>query len=169
MTMKPIRFKLFLCCILTMPMAVWAEQPTVRVEPSHLQGPRVLESQTATAVVRDYLQCWQSMRTALEQNRADLLDADFVGIARDKLANTVREQSAMGIHTRYLDRSHDLRIVFFSPDGLSIQLIDNVEYEEQVLDHDKLLSSQHVRARYIVVLSPAERSWRVRIFQGQSE
>ena len=81
----------------------------------------------------------------------------------------MQQQAALGIKTRYHDRSHDLRIVFYSPEGLSIQLIDNVEYDEQVIDHDKVLTTQRVRARYIVVLTPAEVQWRVRIFQGEPE
>lgn len=154
---------------LATPAALLADQPAVRVEPATLHGPRPLEEQTATAVVRDYLESWESLRGALGQNRADLLDPDFVGIARDKLANAIQEQSALGMRTRYLDKSHDLRIVFYSPEGLSVQLVDNVEYDVQVLDHEKLLTSQHVHARYIVVLTPAEMRWRVRIFQEERE
>jgi predicted PhzF superfamily epimerase YddE/YHI9 len=73
----------------------------------------------------------------------------------------------LGIHTRYLERSHDLQIVFYSPEGLSIQLTDTVEYEEQVLDHDKVLATKPIRKRYLVVLAPAEVRWRVRIFQAE--
>lgn len=146
-----------------------AQQPTVRVEPTHLEGPRPLNEQTRTAVVRDYVEAWQSMRGALEQNRADLLDRDFVGTAKDKLADTIGEQVTTGISTRYVDQSHDLQIVFYSPEGLSIQLLDKVEYEVQVLDHGKLLSSQREQARYVVVMSPSEVRWRVRVFQEAPE
>jgi hypothetical protein len=149
------------------PLAFCADQATVRVEPSNLSGPRTLEKQTSTAVIRDYLQSWQSMGAALNQNRADLLAADFVGTAKKKLAETVDQQTKMGIHTSYQDRSHDLQIVFYSPDGLSVQLIDDVEYEQQVFDHDRLLTSQPVHTRYIVVLTPAEMRWQVRILQAQ--
>ena len=167
--MKTIKLKLIVSLAFAMPFVLLAQQPSVRVEPFNLQGLRPLQQQTSTAVVRDYLQSWHSMRAALEQNRADLLDADFVGIARDKLASTVHEQSALGIHTHYQDRAHDLRIVFFSPEGLSIELIDTVDYDEEVLDQAKVLTSQHIHARYIVILTPAERRWRVRVFQGQPE
>ncbi|MHB8301992.1 MAG: hypothetical protein ACYDC6_04005 [Acidobacteriaceae bacterium] len=160
---KPL---LVLLLAFAMPCALWADQPTVRVEPSNLQGPRTLQQQTATTVIRDYLQSWQSLRAALEQNRPDLLDPDFVGTAKDKLTETMHEQAKLGLHTSYKDRSHDLRIVFYSPEGLSIQLIDNVEYDERIMDHDKVLATQHVRARYIVVLTPAEMRWRVRVFQA---
>jgi hypothetical protein len=125
--------------------------------------------ETETAVIRDYLEAWQSVSAALEQNRADLLDRDFVGAAKDKLTDTIQEQARLGLSTRYQDRSHDLQIVYYSPEGLSIQLIDNVEYDVEILDHDKIQTTQRVRARYIVILTPAEVRWRVRIFQGQPE
>ena len=124
-----------------MTSTLWADQPSVQVEPPQLQGSRPLEKQTESAVIRDYLRSWQSFRGALDQNQADLLDADFVGTARDKLAETIEEQAKIGIHTRYQDRAHDLQIVFYSPEGLSVQMIDTVEYDEQVLDHDKVLTT----------------------------
>jgi hypothetical protein len=159
---------LAISCALAVPSALWADQPTVQVEPPQLQGSRPLEKQTESAVIRDYLRSWQSFRGALDQNQADLLDADFVGTARDKLAETIGEQAKIGIHTRYQDRAHDLQIVFYSPEGLSVQLIDTVEYDEQVLDHDKVLATERVRARYLVVLTPAEVRWKVRIFQAEA-
>lgn len=164
--MTRVKILLILSLLLSSPCVLPAEQMAVRVEPSDLRGPRPLQKQTATAVIRDYLQSWQSLRAALEQNRADLLDPDFVGTARDKLTDTMREQSKFGIHTRYQDRVHDIRIVFYSPEGLSIQLIDNVEYDEQVFKKDKLLTTQRVHARYVVILTPAEMRWRVRVLQA---
>jgi hypothetical protein len=144
-------------------------QPVVRVEPANLTGPRPLEQQTAKAVIQDYLESWQKMAAALEQNRADLLDADFIGDARDKLAATIREQAGLGISTYYRDRSHDLQIVFYSPEGLSIELTDTVEYEVQLFDHGNLKATQTEHARYIAVLTPTEVRWRVRIFQALPE
>lgn len=164
--MTTIKTALVIFAILATPFALRAEKATVRVEPANLHGPRPLQEQTATAVIRDYLQSWQSLKAALRQNRAALLDPDFVGTARDKLTDTVHEQAKMGIRTRYEDRAHDLQIVFYSPEGLSVQLIDNVEYDEQVIGKDKMLAKQRVRARYIVVMTPAETRWRVRIFQA---
>jgi hypothetical protein len=146
-----------------------AAQPEVREEPSNLKGPRPLEDQTRAAAIRDYLKSWQSFRAAFNQNSPDILDADFVGTAKDKLAETIQQQSALGIRTRYQDLSHDLQIVFYSPEGLSIELTDRVDYDVQVLDHDKVTTTQRVSARYIVVLTPAEVRWRVRVFQAVPE
>lgn len=145
--------------------AMAAAQATVHVEPAQLDGPRVLAPQTAQAVVRDYLQSWKAMRAALEQNQSGLLDADFVGTAKDKLTKTVQEQAAAGIHTRYQDRNHDLQIIFYSPEGLSIEVMDRVDYEVQVFSGDKLLTSQPVQARYLVMMTPSEVRWKVRVMQ----
>jgi hypothetical protein len=146
-----------------------AAQVAVRVEPMTLQSTRPLPDQSKVAVIRDYLHAWQGLRTALEQNRLELLDADFVGTARDKLANTVHQQGKLGILTRYQDRSHDIQFLFYSPDGLSIELADKVEYDVQLIDHDKVISTRRETARYLVVLAPAEVRWRVRVFQSTPE
>jgi len=158
-----------ICSVFALTLTLGASQPTVRVEPGDLQGPRALNDQTREGVVRDYLQAWQSVSAALQQNRPELLDRDFVGTAKDKLTDTIHDQVTTGISTRYLDRSHDLQIVFYSPEGLSVQLVDNVEYEVQVLDHGKIQTTQTAHARYVVVMTPAEVRWRVRVFQGVSE
>jgi len=106
------------------------------------------------------------MQVSLDLNQAELLDQNFVGTAREKFANTIDEQSKLGIHTHYQDRSHEIQIVFYSPDGQSIQMIDYVEYEQKVLDHDRVLSTRPVRERYLVVLTPTEVRWKVRVFQA---
>jgi hypothetical protein len=146
-----------------------SDQPSVRVEPTDSVGPRTLEKQTETAVVRDYLQAWHSLSGALEQNRTDLLNADFVGTAKEKLSDTIQEQAKLGIQTRYADKAHDVKLVFYSPEGLSIQLIDTVDYDVQLIDHEKPQITQHVRARYVAVLTPTEVQWKVRVFQAEPE
>lgn len=145
------------------------EQPAVRVQGADSVGPRSLEKPTQTAVVRDYLYAWQSLSAAFEANRADLLDAAFVGLAKEKLGGTVQEQEQQGVTTRYRDTSHDVKLVFYSPEGLSIQLLDTVEYEVQILDHGQVQAIQHVHARYVAVLTPTEVRWKVRVFQAQPE
>lgn len=145
-----------------------AAQPSVHVAPMDSVGPRPVEKQTQSSVVRDYLQAWQTLGGAFSQNRADLLDGYFVGIAKEKLADTIREQRTLGIQTVYRDESHDLQVVFYSPEGLSIQLLDHVEYEVEVRDHGKTVGTQHVRTRYVAVLTPTESKWKVRVFQSGS-
>ena len=156
---------LLLAAILTL----GSDQPAVHVEATDSVGPRPLEKQTESAVVRDYLQAWRSMSAALEQNRADLLDPDFIGTAKEKLAGTIREQGKLRIHTRYRDTAHDIQLVFYSPEGLSIQLVDRVDYSVQILDGEAVVTTQHVRACYVAVLTPTEVRWKVRVFQAEPE
>ena len=149
--------------------AFGADQPSVRVEPSSLQGPRQLQQQTAKAAVQDYLEAWAVLSKAMSQNRPGLLDQGFIGDAQDKLAATIKQQQIAGVHTVYRDKSHDVKILFYSPDGLSIELADAVQYDVRLYDQDKAIGTEQVQARYIVVLTPTEVRWRVRIFQAQSE
>jgi hypothetical protein len=156
-------------CILAVLLLSAADEPSVRLEPVDPSSPRELEPQTQQAVVHDYLLAWQALNSAMQANEPELLDAAFVGVAKDKLAGTIREQQKLGIHTRYIDQAHDLKLVFYSPEGLSVQLLDTVDYDVQLLDGDKLQGTQHVHAHYVAVLSPTEVRWKVRIFQAQSQ
>ena len=118
------------CLVFAAIFVLAADEPgmddaAVRVEPTNTVGPRTLEKQTETAVVRDYLDAWRSLSAALAGNRADLLDADFVGTAKQKLADTIHEQARLGIETRYRDTAHDLRLTFYSPEGMSLQLLEH--------------------------------------------
>ncbi|MGA8089432.1 MAG: hypothetical protein WCA10_19320 [Terracidiphilus sp.] len=146
-----------------------ADRPVVRVEPPNLQGPRQLQQQTAKAAIQDYLESWAVLRNALSQNRPGLLDQAFIGDADDELAGTIKQQQSDGVHTDYRDKSHIIKILFYSPDGLSIELADTVQYDVQLFDHDKAIGTEQVHTRYIVVLTPTEVRWRVRIFQAQPE
>lgn len=163
------RILLVILAILAVPLALRSEQVSVRVEPSLAHGPLELKDQTATAAIRDYLESWKTLKTALNQNHADILAPDFVGLAQDKLSATIRDQQAMGIQTRYRDLAHDIQIVFYSPEGASIQLTDRVEYDEQVTKDGKVLANRKVHTRYLVVLTPGAARWRVRIFQALPE
>jgi len=154
------------CLILGGLLLLAAEQPVVRVANADSVGPRTLEPQTRTAVVRDYVAAWQSLDRALDGNDASLLDADFTGIAREKLSATVADQQTLGLKTRYQDRKHDISLVFYSPEGLSIELLDQMEYDVEVFDHDKPLATQHIRTQYVAVLTPTEVRWKVRILQS---
>lgn len=90
-------------------------------------------------------------------------------LKKEKLGETIRQQVANGIHTVYQDNVHDIQIVFYSPDGMSLELTDNAEYQVQVIDHNKSVGTQRIKARYVVVLTPAETRWRVRVLQAVNE
>lgn len=157
-------------CALTLGGLAYASaQPEVRVEPLNLAGTRNLQQQTASAAVRDYLESWQALTAAFAQNRAALLDRDFVGIARQRLGNTMQQQSELGLRTQYRDLGHDIRVVFYSPEGLSLELEDYVEYDIQLFDHGSSKGLQHMKAKYVVVMTPAETRWRIRVFQAEAQ
>ena len=145
-----------------------ADRSGVRVDASAV-GPRPLEEQTQSSAVRDYLEAWKTLGNALADNRTDVLDRSFVGLASEKLTDAVRQQRAAGVQTFYKDLSHNIAFVFYSPEGMSIQLVDTVEYEVQIVDNGHLQSTERVHARYVAVLSPTEVRWKVRILQSAPE
>jgi hypothetical protein len=155
-------------CLLAIQTAAPGQQPSVKIEKPQMEGSRTIEKTTETAVIRDYLEAWTTMQTALERNQAAALEASFVGTALDKITNTIEEQTKLAVHARYHAQSHNLQFVFYSPEGSSIQLIDTVDYDEQVYDHDKLLTTKPIHERYLVVLTPSDVRWRVRIFQAEA-
>jgi hypothetical protein len=148
-----------------------AELPRVNLNAENA-GPRQIEDTTEQAVARDYARAWESMTTALSQNRSDMLDADFVGVALDNLRERVNQQQQSGLHTRYIDRGHNLQAVFYSPEGSAIQLRDVAQFEVQFLDGDKVIHNEQRTETYTVVMTATENRWKVRVLQaalGQRE
>lgn len=127
--------------------------------------PRDVEDQTQQSIVRDYGKAWQSLEQALENNRADALNANFVGYARDRWGATVSEQAKAGTSRRVQDRGHQLQVVFYSVEGSAMELRDTAQFEIQYLDGGKVVHSERVTSHYIVLMTPAENSWKVRILQ----
>src|SRR3982751_1288132 len=80
-----------------LPSVQAANTPTVTLNVQN-SAPRQIEDQTQKAVSRDYAAAWQAMPDALDQNRADLLSANFVGTASYKLTETIQEQNKAGLH-----------------------------------------------------------------------
>jgi hypothetical protein len=154
---------------LSVSTALAGAQATVHVTPPQLDGPRNLADVTATAVVKNYIESWESLNGALAANRPELLDRDFVGAAKQILTETIHQQAKAGIRTIYKDRSHDIQIVFYSPEGLSVELVDDVEYDVQVSSKGKTMAAQPVHSRYVVVMTPTEVRWRVRVLQAEGE
>jgi hypothetical protein len=129
-------------------------------------GPRELEALTKISIARNYAEAWQTIAEAMDTNRADLLDASFVGFAKEKLAQAIADQKKSGMHTRYRDRGHTVDVVFYSPEGLSIELLDTARYDLEVLDGDQVIHTEPVAARYAVVMTPTEVRWKVRVLQA---
>lgn len=142
---------------------VWAAAPTVQVQlMTENAQPRQVEDATQAAVLRDYKSAWQNLASAMEQNRAELLDASFAGFAHDKLGKAIAEQKKNGLRRRYVDHGHKVEAVFYSYDGSALQLKDTANLEIQLMDGDKVVSSQPATIFYIVLMTPAENSWKVR-------
>lgn len=128
-------------------------------------SPRPVEETTAVAIQRDYGQAWQSLISALEENRAEMLEENFTGAAREHWQDAIHAQRQNGFSRRILDHGHRLQVKFYSLDGSALEAIDAADLEIQYCEGSRLLFSEHIQARYLVLLTPAENSWKVRILQ----
>ena len=147
---------------------VFADTPDVvqvRLDASNIQ-PRPLEQLTGQAIVKKYSQAWKDMETALAQNRPGVLDESFVGYAHDKLLSQIKEQQKSGLTTRYIDHGHQVEATFYSPEGSAVQLRDTAQLEIQLLDGDKVVSSQNLTRKYVAVITVVEDTLKLRILEG---
>ncbi len=138
--------------------------PAVQLNAENAAG-RPVEALTEKSVARDYAKAWRSLAIVLQENRTGLIDDDFVGVAAEKLASAVAGQAKSGLRTRYIDHGHKLDVLFYSPEGLSIEVRDTARLERQVLDGDKVIHSEQVTAHYIALMTPTEVRWKVRLLQ----
>jgi len=144
------------------------ELPRVELNADNI-GPRQIEDLTSKSIPRDYALAWQSMEQALEENRADLLDAYFTGFEKDTLRQRVKSQIASGLHTRYTDRGHKLDAIFYAPAGDAMELRDRVQLEVQIFDGSKVVSDEPVNLDYVVLMTPGADRWMVRQLQAVQE
>lgn len=138
--------------------------PKVQLDTSNA-APRDVEDQTKDSITRDYAKAWQALEQALEQNRPELLNADFVGYAQDHWLQTVKAQKTAGLSRRIVDQGHHVQIIFYSPDGSAMQLRDTAQLEIQYRDGSKVVHSEKLSSQYLVLMTPAENSWKVRVMQ----
>lgn len=129
-------------------------------------GPRQVEDTTERAVARDYAAAWQAMTKALNQNRTDLLGPSFTGNANDKLVATIADQRKNGLHQQIVDRGHNVEAVFYSPEGSAMELHDTAQVQLQLMDGNKVIHSEDATIHYVVLLTAAENSWKVRVFEA---
>jgi hypothetical protein len=141
-----------------------ASAPKIELNAASVE-PRQIEDTTEKAIMRDYGAAWQNLAQALEQNRADLINASFVGVAREQLTQAVQEQKSTGLHRRYVDRGHKLEAIFYSPEGSAMQLRDTAQLELELLDGDKVVHREQLTAHYLTLLTPTENSWKIRVLQ----
>jgi hypothetical protein len=154
---------------MTTAMALGAESQVVRVEPVDANGSCQIAAATQASVIRNYLQAWKTMSVAFDQNTPASLEADFTGVAKDKLAATIHQQQELGLKTHYQDQKHEIKVVFCSPEGLSVQLTDDVEYDLGVEDQSGNREPQRVQSHYVAVLTPTETRWKIRVFQAEPQ
>ncbi len=128
-------------------------------------APRDVEDQTKESISRDYSKAWQTLEQALEENRPELLSSDFVGYAQDHWLQAVKAQKAAGLSRRIVDQGHHVQVIFYSPDGSAMQLRDTAQLEIQYRDGSKVIHSEKLSAQYLVLMTPAENSWKVRLLQ----
>ncbi len=141
-----------------------ADGPKISVDVSGAT-PRPVEDQTQQSIARDYGKSWQTLAQALQQNRADLLNASFVGFARDRWGEAVAEQAKSGLSRKLVDHGHKLQVLFYSIEGSAMQLRDTAQLEIQYMDGGKVVHSEQVTAQFVVLMTPAENSWKVRMLQ----
>lgn len=139
--------------------------PSIDINIEHA-GPRQIEDTTQRSLARDYAAAWQAMTQALDQNRAGLLSANFIGTAGDKLTATIQEQQKSGLHQHIVARGHAVDAVFYSPEGSAIELHDTARLEVQLMDGTKVIHSEEATVHYVALLTAAENSWKVRVFEA---
>ena len=148
-----------LACTITLSQS--SPAPQVHLDADGL-APRPIEELTGTTIVRHYAQAWRNMEEALDASRADGLNEEFTGFARDRLMQRIADQQRTGIHVRIVDHGHNLKAIFYSTDGTAMQLLDRAQLEIQTFDGNKLLDTQSVPREYMVLMTPGADRWYVR-------
>jgi hypothetical protein len=141
-----------------------ADAPKVEVSAANVQ-PREVEDVTRVAIEREYTNSWKSLAEALSNNNAGALDANFTGTARKMLGERISQQLKAGTSVKIIDRGHNAQIVFYSPEGSSIQLKDIADLEIQYMEGGKPLHSENVKQNYIALMTVGEERWKVRVLQ----
>ncbi len=165
--------RLGLACLLVTGLVAFLPQPLVFADPQpsislNIQnaGPRTVEETTERSVARDYAAAWKAMAQALDQNRTDLLGSNFTGTANDKLTASILEQRKSGLHQRIVDKGHNVEAVFYSPEGSAMELHDSAQVQLQLMDGNKVVRSEDATFHYVVLLTAAENSWKVRVLEA---
>jgi hypothetical protein len=150
-----------------MATAAWSQSPNSRGLPQvelnarDLQ-PRPIEDLTETSIIRDYARAWQTLATAFDENRPDLLDSYFTGFAKNNFSQLIGDQKRTGVRVHYIDHGHKLNAFFYSPAGDAMQLRDQAEMEVQIFDGGKTLHREQVRLDYLVLMTPGADRWLIR-------
>jgi hypothetical protein len=128
-------------------------------------APRSMEDDTQRAIVRDYARAWSVLSRAFEFSSPKLLDGYFVSTARTQLGSAVADQTRGNLVTHYSTQEHNLKAVFYSPEGDVLELHDSVRLTVSLTDGSKSLSEQSETRNYVVLMTPAADRWVVRQIQ----
>ncbi|HVJ04657.1 MAG TPA: hypothetical protein VM578_03180 [Candidatus Saccharimonadales bacterium] len=128
-------------------------------------SPRPVEDTTSASIQRDYAHAWKSLVVALEENRTELLNENFTGTARQQWQEAIHTQKQNGLSRRIVDHGHSVRVTFYSLDGSALEATDTADLEIQYREGGKVISTERVQAHYLVLLTPAENSWKLRMLQ----
>ena len=129
-------------------------------------GPRSMESQTESVILRDYTFAWTNLEQALESNSTAPISGLFVGTANAWLTSAVTSQRSSGLSSRYLNQNHKVEAVFYAPEGDLIELHDTADYDLQILDGDRTIHGEHVVVHYVVLMNPGADRWVIRQLQA---
>jgi hypothetical protein len=157
-----------------MGMASWSQSPNshglpqVELNARDLQ-PRPIEDLTQTSITRDYARAWQSLAAAFDQNRPDLLDGYFTGLAKNNFSQLIGDQKRTGVRVHYIDHGHRLNAFFYSPAGDAMQLKDRAEMEVQILDGGKTVHREQVTLDCLVLMTPGADRWLIRDLETTAE
>ncbi len=132
-------------------------------------APRAIEQRTGETVTHDYAQAWQDLAEALDANRPDLLGDYITGEAKARLVRRIADQKKTGIHTRFVDGGHQVKAVFYSPDGGEMQLEDQVQLQTQVFDGERMIYNSSATQKYLVLMTPGADRWFVRSLESVPE
>src|SRR6266700_681317 len=164
--MKPMflsAFKVFVLHSVRTAIAQASPEAKLSVESA---TPRAVEARTEQSLVRDYTAAWKSLAEASEKNAPELLNAYFAGQAKTSFAREVTDQQKTNTNVRYLNQVHNLKAVFYAPEGAVMQLQDSAEYQMQIVSGDKIIHDEHVVVQYIVLMTPGADRWVVRQLQA---
>lgn len=128
--------------------------------------PRSMEDLTRAAINRDFDRAWQSLAEANQSGSSGALDAYFVGAARTDLGAAIESRQRLGLQSRYISQEHQLKAVFYAPEGDLVELQDTVHCRLQVVDGNKTVEDEPVVLHYVVLMTPAADRWMIRQMQA---
>lgn len=128
--------------------------------------PRTVEPLTQHSLLRDYKFAWANLALAMESGSTAPLNGLFVGNASKELDEAIKNQRSSGLTSHYLNQSHKVEAVFYSPEGDVIELHDIAEYDYEIHDGGKAIHTEHATVRYVVLMTPGADRWVVRQLQS---